>query len=255
MFFKGLIFICFGICSLNAYSQDSLNLLPVTSNKDTVILKKRTSIKPTANLDQRFSLIGSNKDVNIWGYRIGVIVNDKYRVGFGGYVVNINFDSSVAKTRVLTNNFTKVSQVNQKMNFGTVYITPYLIRKKLWKLGLLFELGYGQVIIDSFSVVKRFNSTGKVLLSTSVDSKTGKEPIVPIGTGLTLNVIAPDIKGLHFLSYLGINSIIGIRTVIVETDFKQNYDGFFWSIGGVVYIDRIFADLSKKKKPVASIAK
>jgi hypothetical protein len=255
MFFKGLIFICFGICSFNAYSQDSLNLLPVTSNKDTVILKKRTSIKPTANLDQRFSLIGSNKDVDIWGYRIGVVINNKYKVGLGGYNVNINFDSNIAKTRVSSNNFTKVSQVNQRIKFGTIYIVPYLIRKKLWELGILFEIGYGQVLIDSFSVVKRYNSTGRTLLSTDIKTNTGKEPIVPIGTGLTLNFIIPDIKGLHFLSYLGINSIIGIRTVIVESDFKQNYDGFFWSIGGIVYVDRILGDLFKKKKPIASIPK
>ena len=44
---------------------------------------------------------------------------------------------------------------------------------------------------------------------------------------------------------------MGIRTVIVESDFKQNYDGFFWSIGGNIFIDKIFIDLFKKKKSAA----
>lgn len=249
MSFKGIIFVICISLFLNASSQDSLNLIPTISNKETPLPKKRNSIKPSFNLDHRFSLIGSNKEVNIWGYRFGVTINDKYRVGFGGYNVNINFDKSTDSLRTSTNNFTKVGQVNQRINFGTVYITPYLISKKLWKLGILFEAGYGQVIIDSFSVVKRYSSTGKTLLQTDTKNNTGKEPIIPIGMGLTLNFIFPDIKGFHPLSYLGINGMIGIRTVIVESDFKQNYDGFFWSIGGVVYIDRIFGDFFKKKTP------
>lgn len=255
MISKGFIFFCFCAFALHAYSQDSLNTIPVVSTSDTPFPKKRVTIRPTANLDQRFSLIGSNKNVNIWGYRVGVVINDKYKVGLGGYNVNINFDKSIDSLRISTNNFTKVGQVNQKIKFGTIYIVPYLMRKKLWELGILFEIGYGQVIIDSLSVVKRYNSTGKTLLSTNTITNTGKEPIIPIGTGLTLNFIIPDIKGIHFLSYLGINSMIGIRTVIVESDFKQNYDGFFWSIGGIVYVDRIIGDLFKKKKPADSIPK
>lgn len=253
MLFKGFIFFCFCALSLQVFSQDSLNILPIVSMKDTAHPKKRNSIKPTANLDQRFSLIGNNTDVNIWGYRIGVVVNDKYKVGLGGYIVNINFDSSIAKTKLSTNNYTKTSQVNQKIKFATMYIMPYLIRKRLWELGMLFEVGYGQATIDSFSVVKKYNSTGKTLISTNTYTNTGVEPIVPIGTGLALNFIIPDIKGLHFLTYLGLNSVIGIRTVVVESDFKQNYDGFFWSIGGAIYIDRIFADLTRKKKPANPI--
>ena len=115
---RGLIL--FGCLSLtmSVFSQDSTILSPIVTMKDTVLPKKRTTIKPTANLDQRFSLIGSNKDVNIWGYRIGVLVNDKFKVGIGGYFVKSNYDTNVYKTRSQSNNFTKTSQINQTIYFG-----------------------------------------------------------------------------------------------------------------------------------------
>lgn len=114
---------------------------------------------------------------------------------------------------------------------------------------MLFEIGYGKATIDSFSVVKKYSTAGK-LISDLTTTNTGKETIIPIGTGFTLNLIIPDIKGLHFLTYMGLNCILGIRTVIVDSDFKQSYDGVFWSIGSAIFIDRIFTDITKKKKKV-----
>ncbi|MFX6023547.1 hypothetical protein ABTF26_21150, partial [Acinetobacter baumannii] len=58
-----------------------------------------------------------------------------------------------------------------------------------------------------------------------------KEPFVPIGIGLSFNLIIPDKKGWHFLTYFGLNAIVGMRTVIYDTDLKQNYSGFYYSLG------------------------
>ena len=124
------IFICCLLLSLYVFSQDTLNILPVVNMKDTVLPKKRTSIKPTGDFDQRFSVFGSNKNVNIWGYRIGVLVNDKVKVGIGGYFVKSDYDTNIYKTRNQTQNFTQKSQINQTIYYGTMYLEPYLIRKK-----------------------------------------------------------------------------------------------------------------------------
>ena len=223
--------------------------------KDTVLPKKKTSIKPTGDFDQRFSVFGSNKNVNIWGYRIGVLVNDKIKVGIGGYFVKSDYDTNIYKTRNQTQNFTQKSQINQTIYYGTMYLEPYLIRKKHWELSMLFEAGLGNVTIDSFSLTKKYANSGGRLLSTDSTIKTGKESIVPIGMGFTLNLIIPDMKGLHFLTYLGLNCILGIRTVIKDSDFKQSYDGVFWSVGSAIFIDRIFTDIAKRKKTVKSIPK
>lgn len=54
--------------------------------------------------------------------------------------------------------------------------------------------------------------------------------------------------GLHFLTYLGLNGKVGTRQVIIDSDFKENLDRFYWSIGTAIYVDRIFSDISGKKK-------
>lgn len=215
---------------------------------------QKPSIKPTGDFDQRFSFIGNNnKDVNIWGYRIGLLVNDRYKVGIGGYTFKANFDSKRDSTRYISRGVTttvsSVSQVNQTIFFGTMYFEPYLIRRRRWEMSLLMELGYGSAIIDSTNSNKVYTGTTR-LTTTGSSNKTStiKEPFVPIGMGLSFNLIIPDKKGWHFLTYFGLNAIVGMRTVILDSDFKQNYDGFFYSLGTAIYIDRIFTDISGKRK-------
>lgn len=193
-------------------------------------------LKPTGDFDQRFSFLG-NKNVNIWGYRIGILVNDRYKVGIGAYTLNADFDSTYRQTRGLV----EATGVSQKLTFGTVYLEPYLIRRRRWELSMLFELGYGTAIIDSLTLVHRSNGTTSPLVTQ------GREPFVPMGWGLSFNYIVPDLRGLHFLTYFGLNAIVGMRRVILESDFQANYNGFFYSIGTAIYIDRIFTDITRKK--------
>ncbi len=211
---------------------------------------QKPSIKPTGDFDQRFSFIGTNnKDVNIWGYRIGLLVNDRYKVGIGGYTFKANFDSKRDSVRLRTGNVTRtvtsVSQVSQTIYFGTMYFEPYLIRRRRWEMSLLMELGYGSATIDSTNSNKVYVGRN---ITTSNNTSTIKEPFVPIGMGLSFNLIIPDKKGWHFLTYFGLNAIVGMRTVILDSDFKQNYDGFFYSLGTAIYIDRVFTDISGKRK-------
>ncbi len=49
------------------------------------------SIKPTTDFDQRFYYTNGEKQ-NVWGYRVGVLVNDKYKLGLGGYYMNRKTD-------------------------------------------------------------------------------------------------------------------------------------------------------------------
>lgn len=220
---------------------------------------QKPSIKPTGDFDQRFSFIGdNNKDINIWGYRVGLLVNDRYKVGIGGYTFSADFDakkdSSRIRTPTSTQTVTNISQVSQKIFFGTIYLEPYLVRRRRWEMSLVMEIGYGNVKIDSTNSNKVY--VGTAARPATNTSTSRKEPFVPIGMGLSFNLIIPDKKGWHFLTYFGLNAIVGMRTVIYDTDLKQNYSGFFYSLGTAIYIDRIFTDISgkKKQKKAASLA-
>jgi len=203
---------------------------------DSLPFKKKT-IKPTGDFDQRFSFI-DGKSVSIWGYRLGLLVNDKFKTGIGGYFTKQEVDGI---RHDLEGN--PIHKLTRNLYYGTVYFEPYLIRKKVWESSLVFEAGYGRAVLDSV------NKRGGVFLS-----KTATETFIPVGAGLSLNLIIPDIRGLHFLSYMGINSMIGMRKVIFQSEFRENFDGWYWSIGGAIFIDKIFTDISsgrKKQKPLS----
>jgi hypothetical protein len=162
------------------------------------------------------------------------------------YILKAKFDSSVARTPAGTN----TTQVNQELTFGTIFFEPFLFRKKRWEMSTVFELGYGQTRIDSNTIIRRTGNR----TTTSTFTQT-KEHFVPIGIGLSVNLIIPDKKGWHWLTYFGLNGMIGMRMVLFENDFKQNYDGYYWSIGTAIFIDRIFTDIfGKKKKTVPPAA-
>ena len=233
----GLLLPCFTTISLlysshtcaQTVKKDSL-ASPLLSLKDSVLPKKKLSLKPAGDFDQRFSFI-ENEGVSIWGYRIGALVNDKFKVGIGGYflkqeLAGIKLDQGVP-----------INQLTKTLYYGTIYYEPFLFRRKRWEMSLVFELGYGKAYLDSANKIR-----GRFL------TKTEKQDFVPAGMGYSVNFIIPDMKGLHFLTYLGLNGMIGLRKAIFESDLKYNFDGWYWSIGSAIFIDKIFSDIARKNK-------
>ncbi len=221
---------CFPI---HAQSVDSV----VRSTKDTIPAphKKRISLKPAGDFDQRFSFV-EKQGVSIWGYRIGASVNDVYKVGIGGYflkqdLAGIKLDQGVP-----------INQLTKTVYYGTIYYEPFLFRRKRWEMSMVFEVGYGQAIFDSTNKIR-----GRFL------TKTEKQDFFPAGMGYSVNFIMPDFKGLHFLTYLGLNGMIGLRKAILESDLKYNFDGWYWSIGSAIFIDKIFADITGKSKKITAV--
>jgi hypothetical protein len=195
---------------------------------------KKATLKPAGDFDQRFSFL-EYQPVNIWGYRIGVMVNDKYKVGIGGYFLTQDLSGETKLRRGVLQ-----YQQHKTMYFGTIYYEPFLMRRTLWELSLVFELGYGKVSLDSLKKQGRTQS-----------EVTEKQDFVPAGMGVSVNLKMPEIKHLHVLSYLGINGMIGLRKTVFETDLKYNYDGWYWSIGTAIFLDKIFFDIkehNRKKK-------
>jgi len=217
------------LCFCNyAAAQDS-----ITAHKP--IKKNKFSLKPNTDFDQRFSFI-DKQSVNIWGYRVGVIVNDKYKVGIGGYF--LNQDTTIVRTDRFGN---ATSKLQRKLYFGTIYYEPYLFQKEWVEMSLVFEIGYGRAVLDSANSKRNGNRP------VTVVNVEDKQDFIPAGAGISFNFKVPDIKGLHFLTYIGINAMTGLRKTIFESDLKNNFDGWYWSIGGAIFIDKILADIKAKK--------
>ncbi len=204
-------------------------------NRDSLPKKKKNSLKPAGDFDQRFSFI-DNEGVSIWGYRLGLSINDTYKIGIGGYflkqeIAGIKLDAAGIP----------INQLTKSLYYATVYYEPYLFRTKRWEMSMVFELGYGKAVLDSINKIR-----GRFL------TKTENQVFIPAGMGYSVNLIIPDIKGLHFLTYLGLNGMIGLRKAVFESDLKYNFDGWYWSVGSAVFIDKILNDLSGKKKKKAA---
>ena len=221
-----LLIICLAMAllagSVMAQTKDSATLI----KKDSLPLKKRLSLKPTTDFDQRFSFI-ENGGVNIWGYRIGVVVNDKFKTGIGGYFL----EQSTSGIKVDADGI-PFNQLKKSLYFGTIYYEPFLFRRKRWEMSMVFELGYGRAVLDSTNKIR-----GRFL------TKTEEQIFIPAGMGYSVNFIIPDIKHLHFLTYIGLNGMLGLRKAVFESDLKYNFDGWYWSIGSAIFIDKIYSDI------------
>ena len=212
-----------------ASAQDS-DTVPVMKT-DSIPKKKKLSLKPAGDFDQRFSFI-DKEGVSIWGYRIGLSVNDKYKVGIGGYF--LKQESAGIK---LDATGIPINQLTKSLYYGTIYYEPFLFRRKRWEMSMVFEIGYGKAELDSTNKIR-----GRFL------TKSEKQDFIPAGMGYSVNLIIPDIKGLHFLTYLGLNGMIGLRKAVFNSDLKYNYDGWYWSIGSAVFLDKIISDLAGGKR-------
>jgi len=182
------------------------------------------SIKPTTDFDQRFSYI-NNELVNIWGYRIGIFVNDRFKTGIGGYYMDQQFAS-----RPDAKNAGSLT-LEKKIGFGTLYYEPFIFRRELVEMSLVFEAGYGKITVDSSKFDGETTATGR-----------GHSVFVPAGAGISFNFKIPEIRHFHFLTYIGINAMAGFRKTVFASD-HANYDGGYWSIGSAIFIDRIFTDV------------
>lgn len=198
--------------------EKSFSVFPATH---PIIKRTGFVIKPTGDFDQRFVYIGTNP-ISIWGYRLGVLVNDQYKLGIGGYFYN-----QIEEAGKIDKNGVAEIGIKKHASFGTLYFEPYLLRKKRWELSAVLEGGYGKLYTDSIFVQREPSNATKTTRS-----------IFPVGAGISANLILPDIRGFHFLTYLGLNGMVGIRKTPGE-----GAGGLYWSISSAIFIDRIFTDI------------
>lgn len=194
--------------------------------------QKPKSIKPTTDFDQRFSFF-NNQGVNIWGYRIGVLINDSYKVGIGGYFVRQDsLQISMASPSM------HGRKIQRDVYFGTVFYEPFVFRKSWVQMSVMFELGYGNTSIDS--VVQLLNGESFI--------RSQRERIIPAAVGVSYYFkLPPQQPKRRVLNYFGLNVMAGLRTVILSPPTGSNYNGFYWSVGGTLFLDEIYSDYKRKR--------
>lgn len=210
------LILCLSSVVLNAQLADSLK----AGNH------RRVSLKPAFDFDQRFSFI-RGAQVNIWGERAGVLINDKFKAGIGGYWLAQKL-KSVALLDPYGN---PLYYARRNLYFGTAYIEPFLLRRRIFEISVPFELGYGE------SFFKSYDSHTNVLVASH------QKPFIPLGASLSFSFKCPRIGGWRPPSWFGINFLAGYRYCVLENEFKTDFDGLFWSISGAIFLDRFSDDL------------
>ena len=213
----------------------ALALLQSANAQDTTSIAHRAvSIKPTTDFDQRFYYTSGGCQ-NVWGYRGGILINDKYKLGIGGYFMNQYTEEGIAATD-FTRTTTDQVVVHKELFLGTIYYEPYLLRRNLWETSLVVETGYGRTV-------------------NTVTSKSGNGAadrqntlLIPAGIGLSVNIKLPAFFKLQCFRWIGINLMTGYRTVLYQQDKRYQYNGAYWSISGAIFLDRVFDDFHAWKK-------
>lgn len=86
--------------------------------------KSHFTIKPTTDFDQRFSFVQNNK-VNIWGQKVGVLLNNRWKVGIGGYFLNDRLKESKLSTLSVPEYYVK-----RNLRFATLYFEPFYFENR-----------------------------------------------------------------------------------------------------------------------------
>ncbi len=211
-----IVVLCFITGFLNAQSVDSL---------------KKSNIEPAFDFDQRFYYF-QHRWANVWGYREGLLINEKFKVGVGEYYMNENVSGPPIPKNINTD--LPLSH-NQKLYFGTAYFEPFLYRREYFETSLVFEGGYGRTV-----------NTFQNPASGFVYDHYNKY-FIPAAAGLSINVKFPAFFGWRAFRWFGINFVTGYRTSLWQGDIVHDYSGYYWSISSAIFLDRIFDDLRGRK--------
>ena len=199
-------------------------------------LMGQTTVEPTFDFDQRFYYTPDWRQ-NIWGYRGGIIIDKKYKLGIGAYYENdkkeFDITTGLAQRFKCSDPFT----LQQKMVMASFYYEPFLYRAELWETSIVSEIGYGKV------------KQAYIFEANKSLSFANNGVVIPFGLGWSVNLKGPIIPKFKPISWLGVNFIAGYRTDILFNSVNNtSFNGWYWSLSGAFYLDRISNDIKAYKK-------
>src|ERR1700752_2097869 len=182
--------------------------------KDSIWIFRPKNVFPLLASDQRNSYIGG-KPVNIWGIKAGVTLYDRHNVGLGVYSI------TNATQRYLARQDRTINQ-STTLQYLTAFYEYSFIERRWWEVGIPIEIGGGMYNISSTDA-----ATGKTLPNR-------KGLFIPLGTAL--DVYFKPTK------WFAINVMGGYRVAITD-NARLNFNGWFYSFGGAIYLRQIIQDL------------
>ena len=216
--YKILFIVCFCLLSKPALQAQSktfkLDSLHKQFIKDSTWIFRPKNVFPSLASDQRNSYI-KGKPVNIWGVKVGVMLFDKHNVGLGAYSITNSTSRFNARSDQTINQ-------NTKLQYLTAFYEYSFIDKRWWELGIPVEIGGGYYNISSKNA------------ATDATLPLRKGLVLPIGTAIDL-YFKPT-------RWFAINVMGGYRFVLT-TDARVNFNGWFYSFGGAIYMRQILQDL------------
>lgn len=211
LLFVGMLCVTFLNAQNKVFKMDSLRNKFI---KDSTWIFRPRNVFPLLASDQRNSYI-KGKPVNIWGVKAGVTLFDRHAIGLGGYSITnstSHFNARLDKT---------IDQKTQ-LKYLTVFYEYSFITKKWWEIGVPVEIGGGY-----------YNITSKDA-TTNTSAPIRKGLVIPLGTALDI-YFKPT-------RWFAINVMGGYRFVI-SNDARVNFNGWFYSFGGAIYMRQILQDL------------
>ncbi len=217
---------------------------------------KPKKIRFQFQLDFRNSFVGRKTiPVAVYGVNIGIKLKDKYRYGIGFYYINQNSPTKSALNELgkqvkLTKGEYQTNPVyfasrHLLLYYGTVNFTYTLFQHKFFIIDIPLELGFGgyNIRFDDFETSKNQTIEAQNMAEinrTKLDNNPGRSGVfVPLLGGLALTI------KLHRYFYPEFSG--GYRKTILESDFKADFDGFYYHIGYQINFLEIYKDVFKKK--------
>ena len=182
------------------------------------------------SLDNRESFVQSSA-VHIIGANAGVVLpGRRWRLGLGGYTLSRDY-TALYIYQYKNGKRTKKAPDTLTPQLSLTYLTPnvsYVFFQRPWlEISLPLEVGLGR---SHYTVT---DQTGK----TTTDSRG---LFVPVEAGLSV-LVKP-------LRWVGVSGSVGYRKSVFEIDYKDDFDGMYFSYRLNVFVGIIWRDLRQYRQ-------
>jgi hypothetical protein len=185
------------------------------------------------DFDQRFYLLKDVKQ-NIWGYRGGPYINQKFKCGIGVYYGN--------NTYFLKSNSLWAADLDIYSDFNlqlkqlgfSIYAEPVFYKGKYSEWSVVSEIAYFK--------------NNYYILTGPTSNQHIKSTYIPAAVGISSNLKFGDQFRSPVFRWFGLNIMAGYRFDIYESETSLNMEGVHLSISSAIFLDKIWSDLKGWKK-------
>ncbi len=185
------------------------------------------------DFDQRFYLLRDVKQ-NIWGYRGGPYINNKFKCGIGLYYGNNSYFLKPTSLWATDLDITSAFNLQLKQAGLSLYAEPVFYIGKYSEWSLVSEVAYFK---NNYYIQKSIGSSENI-----------RSTYIPASVGISTNLKFGKNLKLPILRWVGLNIMAGYRFDLYESATSLNMEGVHLSISSALFLDKIWHDLTALKK-------